>query len=229
MQGSSIHHEYQVLRAFGVGLQPRYVFVFFLANDIGDLGILSVDELTTFLATPVGDHTTPYVRPARRRGVWRNPGWYVEDLYVVRAYEFLRYRLRTLRRGKGEASAEPEPPRRLFADNARLALQLRFHLHALRKMQDLADRNAFALVQVFIDTGWLPDEAALEETLTSFSAANRLAFLSLRPVLGRALQDGEGVFLTGDGHFSDLGARLVARALAGYVADHPAGPPGRTP
>jgi hypothetical protein len=86
-------------------------------------------------------------------------------------------------------------------------------------MQDLATRHRFAFVHVFIYTGALADEVALEQVLFTHCAANGIAFLSLRPALERAVRDGEEVFLPRDGHFSDAGARLVARILAGYIAE----------
>ena len=61
MQAAGIHQEYQVLKRFGVPLAPRYVFLFFLVNDIFDLTVALTDQdMERFLALPVEDHTTPY-------------------------------------------------------------------------------------------------------------------------------------------------------------------------
>ena len=61
MQGAGIHQEYQVLKRFGVPLAPRYVFLFFLVNDIFDLTTALTDrDMERLLALPVEDHTIPY-------------------------------------------------------------------------------------------------------------------------------------------------------------------------
>jgi hypothetical protein len=135
-QGSSIHDEYQTLRAFGVGLRPRYVFAFFLANDIDDLGLLTDGEKNAFLATPVTDHSTPYF--AIRRPRFRP--WYVEwpdaiearvnDLYVVKSFDFL-WRSLWSARGTAEAAEDVLASLPPLPEGPRTALAMRFHLHAL--------------------------------------------------------------------------------------------------
>jgi acetyltransferase AlgX (SGNH hydrolase-like protein) len=236
-QGSSIHDEYQTLRAFGVDLRPRHVFVFFLANDIDDLGLLTRDEMSAFLETPVTDHVTPYfrIRPPRVRP------WYtewsetletrVDELYVVKALDFL-WRSLTGARGTAEAAEDvlatlPPLPR-----GPKGALPMRFHLHALQKMQALADSHHFQLVVVFTYTGAIAEELAYEKILEAFCRTARIAFLSLRPAFTSPTRSFETLFLRGDGHLSDAGARLAAEEVARYVAQHPergSAPRGGTP
>jgi len=54
MPSSSIHQEYQTLKNFGVQLEPEYVFLFFLYNDIQELVVHFTDEeFTRFMEIPV--------------------------------------------------------------------------------------------------------------------------------------------------------------------------------
>jgi hypothetical protein len=228
IQGNAIHQEYQVLKTYGLRLRPRYVFLFFLANDVDDLGAALTDsELIAFLKTSVTDHTTPYFEIDRRPARPFDLEAYLAELYVVKAFDFLWQSLRAhgLRRAEAaEAHWRTLPP---FQDRSRMALAMEFHLHALRKIQDLADRHRFALVNVFTytGTGVFPQEPIYEGLLESFCHTHGIAFLSLRSPVEQAIESGQDVFLKRDGHFSDRGARLAAEVLARYVDDHP--PPAR--
>jgi hypothetical protein len=210
LQGSSIHQEYQVLKRHAPRLRPRYVFVFFLANDIDDLGMLTEAERAAFLRTPVDDHVTPYVVPKRPQAGGVGLERHLADLSVVKALGFLRGYVRV--RWPGLAHGSP------LEDDSRV----RFHLHALRKIQDLARRHGFAFVHVFAYTGQLADEARYEALLAAFCRAHGIAFVSLRPAFEAALRDGRALYLPGDGHYADGGARLAAAVLADYVGRHPA-------
>ena len=157
IQGSSIHNEYQVLKTFGLGLRPRYVFLFFLANDIDDLGRLGEAALAAFLDTAVSDHATPFfdVRPPKPR--WWGARAYraietrLGDLSVVKAFDFLRGTRarplgsagRSVRGGLGSAATAPRrrgigpgdaiPPACLAEDSepgrsARLRVRQRLHI-----------------------------------------------------------------------------------------------------
>ena len=96
IQGSSIHNEYQVLKTFGLGLRARYVFLFFLANDIDDLGRLGEAALAAFLDTAVSDHATPFFDARPPKQPWWGARAYRaietrwDDLSVVKAFDFLR-------------------------------------------------------------------------------------------------------------------------------------------
>jgi lysophospholipase L1-like esterase len=226
-QGSSIHDEYQTLRAFGVSLRPRYVFVFFLANDIDDLGLLTNDEMSRFLATPVTDHSTPYfaIRPPRALpwyAAWpRALETRVDELYVVKAFDFLRRSLGTAL-GRAEAAEDDLASLPPVPGGTEHALAMRFHLYALRKMQDLADTHRFQFVVVFTYSGVIANELAYEKILDAFCRTHHIAFLSLRPAFTDPRRSAERLFLEGDGHFADAGARLAAEQLARYVQQHPA-------
>ena len=98
---------------------------------------------------------------------------------------------------------------------------MRFHLHVLQNIQNLAGQNHFHFVNVFTYTGVIPAVAAYEEILETFCRTHAIAFLSLRSAFKRALSNDEDVFLKGDGHFSDAGAHLAAEVLARYIDQHP--------
>src|SRR5262245_1480995 len=229
-QGSSIHDEYQTLRVFGVALRPRYVFVFFLANDLDDLGLLTEDEMTAFLETPVTDHVTPYfaIRPPRMRPWYvRWPGAVearIDELYVVKAFDFLWKSLPTPR-GTSEAAEDVLASLPPLPQGSKTALPMRFHLHALQKMQALADTHHFQFVVVFTYTGTIANEPAYEAILDAFCGARRIAFLSLSPAFTSPSRSQEELFLRGDGHLSDAGARLAAQEVARYVRQHAAAGP----
>jgi hypothetical protein len=228
VQGSSIHDEYQVLKTFGVGLRPRYVFLFFLGNDIDDLGGLTDDEKSAFLATSPADHSTPYFEtrvPRKRRWdiEWsRALEAHVDDLYVMKAVDYVRRHVRARWGRRAEAAQEDPRARSLVPAPRESTLAMRFHLHALRKIQDLADRNGFQFVNVFTYTGYMPNESVYEQILEAFGRLHGITFLSLRPAFKTAVGNGQEVFLRGDGHFSDGGARLAAQVLARFVDAHPA-------
>jgi lysophospholipase L1-like esterase len=228
IQGSSIHDEYQVLKTFGVSLRPRYVFLFFLANDIGDLGLLTASEMSAFLRTSPADHSTPYfdVRAPRRRPwpvAWsRALESRLDDLYVVKAWGFLRASLRARPGNPAEASEDVLSSLPSVPGDPKATMAMRFHLRALEKIQNLADQNRFRFVNVFTYTGVIRDESAYEEILEAFCGTHGIAFLSLRPAFERALQSRSDLFLKDDGHLSDSGARLAAEVLARYVGQHPA-------
>ena len=216
IQGAGIHEEYQVLKRFGVALEPRFVFLFFLVNDIDDLVMLHTDdEMRRFLATAVDDHRTPYFDVVPPPDGWpRRWKSAAGDLYTVRACRFLVHWLSP----RGAQAADADEPRwaslPLFRQRGpRHVLAMRFHLHALAKMQDLAQQGHFAFVNVFIWTGRFPEEPVYEGILKSFCRERGIAFLDLRDA-ERTVSDHERLFLPGDGHFSDAGARWVAELLA---------------
>lgn len=203
------------------------VFLFFLANDIVDLGGLTDGQMSAFLNTRPADHSTPYFDTRVPRKRWRGVEAYralesrLADLYVVKAFDFLRESVRARWRTPTEASTEDLRSLPPVPGGPGSILAMRFHLHALRKIQNLAHRNRFAFVHVFTYTGHIPDEAAYERILEAFCRIHGIAFLSLRPVFERAVRNGEDVFLRGDGHLSDGGARLAAQTLAQYIDGHP--------
>jgi hypothetical protein len=145
-----------------------------------------------------------------------------DDLSVVKAFDFLRGAVRARWGGRAEAAEAgwgALPPESVRA--------MQFHLHALRKMQDLADRHGFTFVNVFTYSGHILHETDYEWIQEEFCRAHGIAFLSLRPAFEEATRNGEAVFLRADGHLSDAGARLSARLLSQYVARHTTPDPRR--
>ena len=222
IQGAGIHEEYQILRRFGVALEPRVVFVFFLVNDVDDLVLLhGDDEMRRFLATAVDDHRTPYFdvvdRPENALHRWKGA---IGDLYTVRAVRFL---MRWLSPRAARATDAEEPPWAslpLFrAKGPRQVLAMRFHLHALAKMENLAERSHFAFVNVIIWTGHFAEERVYADVIGSFCRDHAIASFNLEDE-ERGVGDREQLFLPGDGHFSARGARWVAEVLARYMRAH---------
>lgn len=220
MQGSSIHQEYQVLKRFGLALKPSYVFLFFFLNDIKDLTVfLTEAEMNRFLNLPLHDHSTPYVDISsvpRRTGLVAISA-YIGDLYVAKAYKFLKRQLRrhrTKSAGAADNSWEALPQ---FQRDPRMTLGMRFHLRALRKIQDLAGRNHFRFANIFIFTGVFEEERVYEPILKAFCEEHGITFYSLRDEFEVAIRRGEELFLKYEGHLSDAGARRVARLVASYI------------
>jgi hypothetical protein len=229
MPGAGIHQEYEILERFGLALRPRYVFLFFLFNDLTDLTItLQDDEMRRFLATAVADHETPWhdVVPSQRRRPRLKDYW--NDLYTVRAWRFFRRIVGLGQARAGEPSGRDWESRSPFRSNPRLALAMRFHLYALLKMQDLGERNHFEFVNVLIWTGRFPDEEPVYvEVLESFCREHGIAFYNLREAERVLDGDSSALFLPGDGHFSALGARWVAMLLASRICEGHVVPPTR--
>jgi hypothetical protein len=207
-----------VLKRFGVPLAPSHVFLFFLVNDIFDLTAALTDrDMERLLALPVEDHTTPYfdIQPPYEPSMRLRDRW--RDLYVYRALEFLYYHLERPR-PRPAAAAETDWDQPIFRTKPRYALAMRVHLRALLKIQDLARRHGFRFVHVFIATGGAGlEEPVYARILAAFCREHGIAYYDLGEVMERERADRAKLTLRGDGHFSDLGGRWVARLLAGYV------------
>ena len=223
IQQNSIHQEYQVLKHFGIKLQPEYVFVFFLQNDIIDLTMsLRDEEMEKFLDIPISDHQTPYFETRPLLTNWLHPiNQYVRELYVIKAYIFLKKYLRTGQYANAESLIEDNDSWQslsFFQHQPRLLLATKFHLQALRKIQDLADTYHFKFVNIFVYTGFFRNEEDLyEQVLQAFCHKHDIEFLSLRNGFQAALENGQKLFLEGDGHFSEQGARLAAELIVALM------------
>jgi hypothetical protein len=220
IQGSSIHQEYQVLKRFGVGLNPHFVFLFFLVNDIRDLvNQMSDEEMQRFLSFPVDDHVSPYYAIPKITYESYALSAYLRELYVVRAFDFfLKYtRMHLINHAIAFGNSWQSVP--FFQENPRFLWAMRFHLRALRKIQNLAEKNHFHFVNVFIYTGVsYPDkEEIYEDILEPYCKVHGIHFYNLKDDISLAMARGEELFLKHDGHFTDQGARLVARALARLI------------
>lgn len=228
IQGSCIHQEYQVLKTFGIQLKPEYAFLFFLVNDISDLVVyLTDEEFTNFMEIPVEDHTTPYFRIKPLRNKQLDPKFYLRSLYVYRSYELLKDYLKqfklnilwTFKLGEANASDNSWQSLPFFQDKPRHIHAMRFHLKALLKIQDIANRNNFKFINVFIYTGYPGghEEQIYENIMSDFCKSHDINFLNLRDSFASELKDEKTLFLKGDGHFSDEGATLAAKIVADYI------------
>lgn len=224
IQQNSIHQEYQVLKHFGMKLQPKYVFVFFMQNDIIDLTMsLHDEEMEKFLAIPISDHKTPYFEATPLLTNWLHPiNQYVRELYVIKAYVFLKKYLRTGQYANAENLigdyADSWQTLPFFQEQPRLLLAMKCHLHALRKIQDLADTYHFKFVNIFLYTGFYENEEDIyEQIFQSFCHKHGIAFLSLRDAFQAAFDDGQELLLKVDGHLSEQGARLAAKVLFALI------------
>jgi hypothetical protein len=244
-QGGAMDTEYQILVHDAVRLHPRYVFIFFLNNDITDVEERVHDnEIRRFLALPVSDHTTRYYDP-RPRGVARD--YPLRNLYVVRSYLLFKVMLKHraapyLARWHRSTAAAPAASARVvaataaaagvnddgllaldpawksqppFAGDPRMQLALRFHLRAISKANDFARRHAMRFSYIFIAVP-VPYDSLYEEINAEYCRTHGIDFFSLRPALEAAQRAGKQVYLPGDGHFSDAGAAITAQALADH-------------
>ena len=95
-----------------------------------------------------------------------------------------------------------------------------FHLKALFKIQDIANRNNFKFINVFIYTGrneYDEEEQIYENIMSNFCKSHDINLLSLRDSFASELKNEKTLFLKGDVHFSDEGAALTAKIVADYI------------
>jgi SGNH hydrolase-like domain, acetyltransferase AlgX len=203
MQSAAMDYEYEILKHDASRLDPRYVFIFFLNNDISDLkSRLSESEMRRFLELPVDDHTTRYfdLKPSPLLGQDNSS---LRDLYVVRSFMMLKHKLQE--RLSERSGTKP----------SKAALMMEFHLRAISKANDFASRHGMRMVYVFIAVP-LPYDTLYEQAIGDYCRANGIVFFSLRPALNAALRAGRQVYLPRDGHFSTQGAAVAAQALADH-------------
>ena len=236
MQSGAMDYEYEIIKHDAARLDPRYLFVFFLNNDITDVeGRLSDSEMRRFLELPVYDHTTRYFD--LKSDWYRAQGDFsIRDLYVVRTGLLFKHLLTQwisdssrLHQGnptvaasavtpsqraampKNPSADQPawmkQPP---FEGDPRMQLAMQFHLYAILKARDFAERHGMRMVYVFI-TVPLPFDSLYESAIADYCRTNGIEFFSLRPALDEAQRAGKQVYLPGDGHFSDQVRRLPPR------------------
>jgi hypothetical protein len=241
-QAAAMDYEYEILRHDAARLDPDYVFVFFLNNDINDLETrLSEGEMQRFLALPVEDHDTRYFEIKPRRSFWQAGGM-LRNLYVMRSVLMFKHMVQAWsahfeewrrRHGGGvEVEAAPDAPADMtarglasagsdqptwmneppFAGDRLKQLAMEFHLRAILKAYDFASRHQMRMVYVFIAVPQ-PHDELFEQIIGDYCRANRIDFFSLRPVLQHAQGQGVDIFLPRDGHFSAQGAAVTAQAL----------------
>ena len=220
IQGSSIHEEYQVLKTFGVNLHPRFVFLFFLVNDIRGLAeTLDDKEMIRFISLPVDDHKSPYFEIPETTYESYGLSAYLREFYVVKSFDFMVKYIHTYLFRNANAFENSWHELAFFEANPRFLLAMKFHLYALRKIQNIAKINNFNFVNVFIHTGVsYPDpESIYENILEDYCNTYAIPFYNLKDELILAAAQGKEVVLKRDGHFSDAGARVVASALAKLI------------
>lgn len=222
VQGASIHQEYQILKRWVPVLQPRWVFVFFLFNDVEDLTTyLTHEEMMLFVTAPADQRDVAYFDPSRV-----DPGGLdaiLRGSYAARALSVLR-RLVAPQLAVPRAHAARLPPK--FVRNRGMALALVFHQVALRRMKLIAQDHGARFVNVLVHTGQPGPEAFLEEVLARFCADNGIAVVSLRAPFEAARSRGVQPFLERDGHYSPAGAALAARTVADWIEAHEAAADG---
>ncbi len=238
IQGGYIHKEYQIYKNFGVALRPKYVFLFFLFNDVQDVISdwirVEKEDVSRFLSIPATDQQKSYFDFKMRKKTWMDKvKYYLGEIYVFKALgfftEYMRKNVFAKRiANKGGIPGTGEPAARdassverdswqsfpLFQERPELIPAMRFHLHGLLKMKDLAQKSGSKFVNVFIYTGNKKEEPTYELVLREFCRKQGICFFSLKDGFAAALKNGERLFLPGDGHFSDRGARLAARLIA---------------
>lgn len=225
VQGASIHQEYQILARWIATLEPRWVFVFFLYNDVEDLtAYLTHDEMMAFVQAPADATDVVYFDAAARV----DPGGLdavLRGSYAARALRVLARLVARQLPWSTHAEAATLPP--AFVGNPAMALALVFHESALRRMNALAQQHGARFVNVMIHTGQPGPEAFFEDVLGRFCAANDIPVLSLRDSFVAAEARGDRLFLERDGHYSAAGAALAARQVADWILAHEA--PALTP
>ena len=225
--------EYEILRHDAVRLSPSWVFIFFLNNDLTDLGRLSDDELQRFIELPVDDHTSRYFK-IKTDWHLRHRSFDGRDLYLVRSYQVLAHQLGQIfrRNDVHDGTAKPPPdiaPTRIvasdaapgwtleapFAGDLRMQLAMRFHLRAILKANDFARRHNIHFAYVFIAVP-RPFDSAYEPIIAEFCRAHGIDFFSLRQTYENAQRNGFEVYLPHDGHLNEAGAKVTADALASH-------------
>lgn len=223
LQGASSHQEYQILKRWVGELRPRYVFVFFLYNDVEDLtAYLTDEEMMRFVSAPADAGEVEYFDPAARVDAGGLAS-VLRGSYAARAISVL---VRLIRRdlvGSADAHAAQLPGS--FVGNRRMALALVFHEMALRRMKHIAEDHGAQFVEVLVYTGRPGPEEFYEEVLGRFCAEHDIALISLRDAFVAAEARGEKLFLQRDGHYAPAGAALAARVVADWITAHEASHP----
>jgi lysophospholipase L1-like esterase len=226
MQGASAHQEYQIMKKFALDLKPKFVFLFFLTNDIKDLTVYLTDEQMHQFIEQQSD-----IKNIRYFKITHWPFWkrlinnFYNDLYVARAsYALLKILTRNFVQS---ADASPNSPHSLplFVEFPRLKVALDFHLDAVKKMHLIATENNIIFTNVFIYTGqkhYAKEESVYEKEIQYFCQTHNIPFLNLHEIFNKKMKEGEMLFLENDGHFSPQGAQLAAKVLASYIKKHEA-------
>jgi len=233
-QGAAIDMIYQIFRHDALALDPKHLILFHFHNDLTDLlSRLNEDEMRRLLALRVDDFTTRYfdyegLKP-QRKSLLRP----IENM-IFKSYLFrsITYAISKLTAGTPSAAAaespleetgsdqgEARPPEMIevtdwralpfFEESESRQLAMAFHRRMMEKIDLLAQANGVSILHVVIDA----EDPAVEWVLARESAKLGWPYLNLKPFLEAREADGVEVFLPGDGHFTDEGARDVAEVL----------------
>ncbi len=97
-----------------------------------------------------------------------------------------------------------------FSENPRYLSAMKFQLHALRKLQYLSHNQCLRWALIYIYTGQPYDEI-YQDILGEFCRLKDINYLNLEGAFEKEKE--AGLFLPNDGHFTDQGALVTARAL----------------
>jgi len=226
-QGADIAQEFEIFHHDALPLKPDYAILFYFYNDLSDLMIrLNDEEMNRFLAMDVDDFSKPYFdvkpQPRRRQSVLRPLESVIFESYLVRSISYAVAKL------TGEqATVESPAPEKFdkgaagqadvanwrespfFEGQPRRQLAMAFHLRMMDRFDELAKANGIEIILPVIATA----DPVVTALLREKSEALGWGFVDLQPLYEEAEASGAEVFLLGDGHYTDAGARLTAETL----------------
>ena len=97
-----------------------------------------------------------------------------------------------------------------FSSNPDMITAMEFQLHALKKIRMLCELRHFKWAFNYIYTD-RPYDGVFEEILSTFCERERIPYFNLKRAY--STHGSSILFLKGDGHFSDAGARITATAI----------------
>lgn len=214
-QGDAAHSQAYLLTEYIDPFRPAYVVYCFYENDIEDLYRFRTDaELQAFIATPVEDVRYAARAPMQKlvhakldRGGRRQSGsllsWLRGDLlsesvYLVKIWPYLRMQARRQEVVR-KARAEDYSPDDFDSLGWRYTRKAVLYMHGLAQ-----DRKA-----EFIMAPILPDNPDQYQVFEELAQEHGIALIDTR-ILHRR---NKALFLPGDGHFSEQGARVFARLI----------------
>ncbi len=221
-QGDCAFQEAYLLTAYAPIFRPRYVVHIFTPNDIMDAYVyLSDQAMAEFIATPVERIAYPErqdvaVALRAREQKLRRTGWWrraEESSYVAKMYRWLLYTFGPRQFAFVTPAWAAHGPRHLDSPDPAIdpkALGWRYTEHALVYMRHVAETHHARFLMAPVAT-----DAQLA-ILRALAARHGIELVDLGPAMA------DGWLLPNDGHFSPLGARLVAEAIARHLDARPA-------
>jgi hypothetical protein len=216
-QGDSPLQEAYLLAEHAALFEPRLVLYFFYDNDIRDLYVyLEPHELSRFIDQPMDQLSYPARAPTDvalrmrdqanlREGVLAGLR---ETLYLWKVVEWWRAQRRSHRLMRDTASAAGDEH----------SLGWRYTKKAILYMRHIAAKHGAKFLIVPIVKG----DQRLRHILTGIAREHELLILDTKHVTPAV---SPGLFLPGDGHFSENGARVMAATVCRWLGAE--GPPPR--